>query len=512
MIDYTGANGLFTRLRELIDVLVASESYSNTQLEPALQAVLGAYGNLSTNNSRYADIQGFVSAIRSQIEQGAIKTAVTTLAGREILYQLQLHNPAIRNLQESIESLYQDMLDEAETIERNVVSVVSTPPNNQKPQILVYSHEGLPDEDYLVTVQNSSSFRIAGRTANSAAPLDWPPTGFSTSLPITRTSNSILSNPGFDLTEAIAANHPDDWNVDTGTIGTTISQTGFSIQNLEITGGPTSGWFTLRVEDLDGNEQLTDVLPHNPTAAEIQAAIVALAGFEGVTVTGVSATEFDVTFNGIAGLVPLMVANDQFDAGGVAVTDVTAANTGGLEAKSLYFTGGAAENTTISQRVTGLAGDTVYGFSIRLRLSAATTGNLRIALVDGAGTIIQDDLGNNLSLSVDVATLGTATFSPHSAFWKTPTNLPAVVKLQLRMTTALAAQNLFFDAAILTAARRLNTRINLLAIAFDGPDPAQIGDSYTLSVTNDYGGRFQSYLFRLFGFLLPSAAVPTIPD
>lgn len=512
-INYVAANGLFTRIREIIDIVESLDTFNNATLQPGLAAALATYADLSSNSFRFQDVQAFVSAVRNQQRSSTIQQAARTLITSEIIRQLQAHDPAIRpNISEALSALVRQMKLDAQTIEKNTVTIgLAGIVGPEKPVLRLYSHEGLAHENYTVTVVNGA-FRITGRANNEQAPYDWPPTGFSSVVPISFSANSLLSNPGFDLTPSVIADHPEDWNIEVGTIATTISHTGYTTQNIEITGGPASGYFTLTVTDLGGDSQITEPLLYNADRDAIESAIRALAGFENVVVTEVSATEFDVSFEGLGGAIPLMTAVDEFDAGGVTITDISSGQIGAAFAKSLYFSASGAEQTAISQRLTSLSANRIYGFCIRLKLSAATTGTMRIALVDGESAIINDDNGNANSYSIDVSGVGTVDFECFSTFFRTPTVMPAMTRLQIKMTTGLAAGNLFMDSAILDAARRIDTRNDMWAIAFEGLEPLQPDEQAALAVTNNQAGRFQTYFFRLFGTLLPSASVSTIPD
>ena len=320
--------------------------------------------------------------------------------------------------------------------------------------------------------------------------------------------SSLLSNGSFDLDSTIIAGHPEDWALEVGDIGSTVSSTVFSSQRITITGSPTTGWFNLTLTDLAGNIQTTEPIQYNPAAANISAAINALVGFEDATVTSPSANTFDVLFEGIAGTVPLMTRHREFDVGDVTIADTTVGETGGQEAKSLYFTGDGAENTTIAQTLE-LRPSTRYGFHIRMARSAGVpNGVITVELVDGTNTVI-----NGATMNVNVVDLSVGTFKPFMFNFETPGTMPEVQKFRIRASTAITSgMNIFIDSAILRQVRTLSSRIGLMALAFEGVSEADVADNYVFDVANDYAGRFQTYFTKLYGRQLPSAAAPTIAD
>jgi hypothetical protein len=168
-----------------------------------------------------------------------------------------------------------------------------------------------------------------------------------------------------------------------------------------------------------------------------------------------------------------------------------------------------------------LAPLTQYAVNVMLRPAAAVTGTLAVALVDGAGTIVNDETGAANAFMKDLATLTAGAWSTVSAVFRLPRVLPPVLKLRLKLTAALAGAALAVDHAALAGMTELYPGGPALAL-FSGKVPWVKGDRYTVTTTNDRGGAtlngtFQTLFDRLFdtraaGLLLPSAASPTIPD
>jgi hypothetical protein len=197
--------------------------------------------------------------------------------------------------------------------------------------------------------------------------------------------------------------------------------------------------------------------------------------------------------------------------------------------KSLQFTGGAT-NTAIYQPFMDATLGTPYvpqpssSYSVcfRARTSGVpAAGVLTVELVNGSGTVINDDQGAANSFTVNLVALGT-TFAAQTGKFRLPKSVPAAVRLRLRLSTALSAgTNLFVDH--LAAGRPAAAYAGGPGLTvFSGGTKFVAGDYFTLTTTNDFGGAanlgtFQWLADRLLGtrnlgILLPSNAAPTIAD
>lgn len=150
-------------------------------------------------------------------------------------------------------------------------------------------------------------------------------------------------------------------------------------------------------------------------------------------------------------------------------------------------------------------------------------GVLTIDLVDGSNVVINDDQGVANSQTYTLSGFTTSFVSKTAAF-RLPRSLPSVVKLRVRISTALSGgSSLFIDRLGFTPGVALYPGGPRAAI-FSGQTTAKFvaGDGFTLTTTNDYGGAsnlstFQQLFERLFGMrdlglLLPSNGSPTIAD
>lgn len=163
---------------------------------------------------------------------------------------------------------------------------------------------------------------------------------------------------------------------------------------------------------------------------------------------------------------------------------------------------------------------TSYAVHLWLRTASGTAsaGVLTVELVDGSGTVVNDEQGVANSFAVTLSTLTTA-WAPKSGVFRLPAVPPATVALRLRLSTALAGADVLLDdvcCAPLAAAYPAGPGLAVFA----GATPFKAGDTWAVAVTNDRGGAsylatFQSLFYRLFGdplSLLPSAGSPTLAD
>jgi hypothetical protein len=200
------------------------------------------------------------------------------------------------------------------------------------------------------------------------------------------------------------------------------------------------------------------------------------------------------------------------------------APTGGASA-SLQITGTAgAELTSIAQTFNSTGGtttvlqpQTVYAVNWWISVSATpAAGVLQIDLVNGSNTIITDNSGNNNSITKSLTAV-TSTWIPINGMFRLPTNVPSTVKIRIHMTTAIDnGKSVYIDFGAMAQAVQAYTGGPFLAAFRGGVDPIT-GDAFTISITNNLGGRFQTGFWRFFnmpalGLKLPSSNSPTISD
>lgn len=162
-----------------------------------------------------------------------------------------------------------------------------------------------------------------------------------------------------------------------------------------------------------------------------------------------------------------------------------------------------------------------------------TGGVMTVKLVDGSGTTINDAQGNPNSQTLTLSTL-TTSWVPHAFTFRLPYVLPAAVRLDVKISTALTGSNVYMDwNAAATTGSSLSGQVGAVVNLYPGgpnvvlfsnpaapfeaaPDP----DAYTVAFTNDFGGStyrasWQSLAAKLFqtpGLILPYSNSPTIAD
>lgn len=194
----------------------------------------------------------------------------------------------------------------------------------------------------------------------------------------------------------------------------------------------------------------------------------------------------------------------------------------GSDALKITGTGGA-ELTHIYQKFNNASGTlgrlrplTVYAVNFWIKSSAIpAAGVLRVALVDGTNTVINDEAGTANSTSITLS--GTTTsYVKRTAFFRTPAVLPSEQRLELKITTAIeSGKSIFIDGLAQVEAQPAYVGGPYVA-AFAGSIPAVKGDKWTVDVTNTFG-LMQKVFERFFGMrelglTLPFDAAPTISD
>jgi hypothetical protein len=242
------------------------------------------------------------------------------------------------------------------------------------------------------------------------------------------------------------------------------------------------------------------------------------------TVDGTSATYYgNILTNGSFEAFTSNTPNGWTATTGAAGTNFQQGATVYAGTKSLQFIGSAVSTALEQTLLQGaLSPSTSFGVCLWARVSSAPgAGVLTVELIDGSGTVINDDQGAANSYTINLVTIGTTFVNQRSVF-RLPKLVPSTVKLRLRMSTQLSGgTNAFVD----------HLSMGRLVQAYPG-GPGMVGhsgatkfvanDFFTMTTTNDYGGAsnlstIQWLADRLFktrsmGILLPSNAAPTIPD
>ncbi len=194
----------------------------------------------------------------------------------------------------------------------------------------------------------------------------------------------------------------------------------------------------------------------------------------------------------------------------------------------LKLIAGTGTNTAITQTFDDSTGTnaelrplTSYAVNMWMKRSGSVSGGvLTVELIDGSGSVINDQQGAANSFTKTLSTL-TTSYAAVNGVFRLPQVLPAVVKLRLRLSTALTGADVLLDDVCMTPLVSAYLGGPGLSI-FSGLTPFVLSDTWTVAQTNNRGGAtylatFQALFDRLFdmrakGILLPSDASPTIAD
>ena len=516
-----GFSTLFPRLVAVIDLLENVSTFQATTLKTDSDAVLAAWSPEILDTDSYSVAASFVNAVNGYAATASVASSAKSLVQNEIVRAVLADLPNYTSISVSgaLQELSRQMTANAQTIKRSACTVSTSSPA-QKSCLAVSSvlangqaTELAFAETFLVQ-WSGSSLQILGSPSAQSFSGDWPSGSGVNVFLRPALAGGLLQNGALDTVDSLVAGKPASWAVGTGTPGTTISLTDFETQTITIAGTPTAGTYTLTVSDALSNAQTTAALPYNATAAQVQAAIRVLSGFSQVTVTSTGTSPnfvHSIKFNGLPGDIPNIVPASSISPGTITQGNGASVDTGGLANTALIFTGNGSELTRIEQVIFPSAA-TQYGFHIRMKKQAGATGVIRFRLINGSGAVINDDAGTANSFSVNLTAVSSTDYLPHTAFFRLPTTLPSVVKLEVALTTAINNTfKLYLDEMTLASVTPLAST-GLSAVLFSGPQASAVTDAYTLSSTNNFAGRIQKLFQRFFGFQLPSANSPTISD
>lgn len=192
---------------------------------------------------------------------------------------------------------------------------------------------------------------------------------------------------------------------------------------------------------------------------------------------------------------------------------------------ALQFVGDSSTTTTVTQTFgtssgteTELAPATVYAFNMWIYLDVQpAAGVLKIELIDSTNTVINDDAGTANAITQTLSTTSATTWTAVNGFFRTPTNIPSVIKLRIRLSTAMSTgSKLNMDWAAFGLPTQLYAGGPYL-VAFRGGVDATYNDVWTVTVTNNRAGIFQTFFEQAFdmtqmGLILPSAAAGNTID
>ncbi len=373
------------------------------------------------------------------------------------------------------------------------------------------------------TNQATPSVLLQGALSQPTSSISWPAgSGLSTSLAATDPSQGLLTNGTFETWTT--ANVPDGWIPAVAVPGTTLKLTAPEVQTVTISGAPEGGFFVLNWVDGNGHNRSSGTLAYNASASVVQTALRAIAGLEAITVTSVvgATTVYTVTFAGVPGN-PAQLTSGNYLSGGtspsISHATTNAADANSYRGTSVIFTGNATELTEISQQLPTLSRDTVYFLTFRIRASGTiSAGTLIVEIADGInGSATTDSAGGTNRLTVDLTGVSTSAAEPQVLTFRLAQAVVQPVYLRVRLSVAMtSATKIYMDEFTLVPGRELYAGGPVVALV-SGVATSVVGQAWTITVANDYGGKFQQWFDRAFqmrvqGLLLPTAGDTLIDD
>lgn len=524
-VTLTGSGGLFSILGKLLKTIEDSHVSQGSTIPDDVAAVLVAFNDLTESPELEAVLDGLSDATLRYKTQTSLAQQVQTVC-RELIIKLVDDDDPLpaKTIEAALAELIEQMVAESESVDAaGTVSATVTAGSGNQTDAVLYASAKLANgrtaerafaETLRFTRQSATQLSFEGEAAaaNTLSP-DWPlGSGVRGSLSFAKTNR--LTNGSFDTENTTAADRPDGWDVQAGTIGSTISLSNVEVQTVAISGTPTGGSYTLTYTDADSNTQTTAPLAYNATASAVQSALRLLTGLDEVTVTATGTSPdytHTITFTGLGGNVAQLTSTNSLT-GGTSPTITHNTTTGGevaFSGRSLLLDGGA-ENPSLRQAVT-LQPLTCYSWGVWLKEDVQpAAGVLTIELVDGSGTVITDAESTNNAATVDLTSggpLSTSAWVHQGGFFRTPASLPAVVYFRFRLSTAMSSGSILaIDEMRLIEADQAYAGGPFLA-GFQGLTAIAPGDVWEVDIANAREGEFQEWFFRLFGnidLLLPS--------
>lgn len=326
--------------------------------------------------------------------------------------------------------------------------------------------------------------------------------------------SNLVANGTFETENTSATELPEGWIAPVATLGTTLKMTNVEVQTVTISGTPTGGYYLLHYTNASSKIQTTVPLAYNASGSTVQAALRALTGLENITVA-TTGTPPDyvhtITFTDVTN--PSQLTSTSALTGGtpgIAHATTTAASAFVMRgARALEFDSNASELTAIETPL-NLTAATPYAFCLWSAVDVVpAAGVITVDLIDGvSGSVIADDQGVSNSFTFNASAL-TTTFAAKTAFFRTPSQLPAITHLRIRISTAVSSgTSVFVDEVCMVAATRAYPGGPYLA-AFTGPVKWESSDTFRVAMTNDRAGAIHEWLNRIFDLADSETLFPT---
>jgi len=161
-------------------------------------------------------------------------------------------------------------------------------------------------------------------------------------------------------------------------------------------------------------------------------------------------------------------------------------------------------------------------FWAKLSNSSPASGVMKVELIDGTNTVINDDQGTANASTITLTGVGDTSWDNYNAVFRLPKSLPTTVKLRIRMTTSLPnSQFILIDRLAMSGTSNSGGMTQFypggpFVAGFSGSTKTLLNDSWTITVTPTVG-KFQRAFQRFFnmaqnGLFVPSAVSGTISD
>jgi|TARA_R110000824_G_scaffold41446_4_gene123303 hypothetical protein len=538
LYDAANSDGLFDILGKLFQIIKQGTSYQSSTLKTALDNYIQTLNNKSDLTDEFHAAAKFASASgRSERLRILGSASGASRSIRMLLHEFveaDADQPE-RSTENSIDYLI-DQMETATThkVDPNVVGIsLATGGSNVGDLGICYSSKDQKGYDLQHQFAEAINMKVTGAAGTSATILtettervhplagEWPKgSGVVTNLG----TSGAGGVPNGSFTNSTYTDTPDDWILDTATVGTTLKLTDPEIQTVVISGTPTGGFYILKWTDQDGKLRASDQLAYNASGGTVAGAITSFPGLGSATVVTTGTTPnftHTITFTGAPGNINQLTSASYMTGGSPAIAHATTTQgvDGSFLGSSLELDSNGAELTTLYSQLGSLAADTCYFLSFRVRRTGAASGGaIKVDLVDGVGgSVLTDTAGTSLTKTVTASGISTGSWDFEFMRFSTKTTEIGAVYVKLYVSSAITSTaSIFIDQLSIISGRQLYVGGPYVAVMQGKTNPAE-DDNWTLTTTNNRAGELQTYFDRMFDMAgmnkyLPTTGTTLIPD